>query len=374
MVPPDPRREAFASARYFGALDGLRCASIVAVVWHHVGPHGAGGPASRGFLGVDLFFAISGFLITTLLLRERARAGSVSLPAFYLRRTLRIFPAYYVALALYFIAVKVFERHSPAGVQFIHNLPFFLSYTSNWFVDLHSGNRVIFYFAWSLATEEQFYLLWPWAIRFAPGIIAPALAVGGVLATGLANQGGAFGLSPDGLPWKMLHSISAPICLGCLSALAMHTKTGFRALAPLAARAWSAPLAAVLLLAAWSSPAVPVLLLDVAMVWLVTCACARPVNPLSPLLSNRVVRYVGSISYGMYLVHMLAANSVRRLFPAAPALGIFASTLGLTIVAAALSHRFVERPFLEIKDRLAAARPGPARAQSGSSWSAAPPP
>lgn len=367
MVSSDPRREAFSSARYFGALDGLRCVSIVAVIWHHVGPHRAAGPGSRGYLGVDLFFAISGFLITTLLLRERERNGSVSLPAFYLRRTLRIFPAYYAVLLLYSLAVRLFERDSASGAQFIHNLPFFLTYTSNWFVDLHSGNRVIFYFAWSLATEEQFYLVWPWAIRLARGVAGPALAAFGVLAVGLLGQGGAFGLSPDGLPWRILHSISAPICLGCLAALALHTRAGFRALASLVARTWSAPLAAALLALAWCSPAVPVLLLDLAMVWLVTCCCARPVNPLSPLLANRAVRYLGSISYGMYLVHMLAANAVRRLIPAAPEWATFAGTLLLTIAAAALSHRFFERRFLELKDRLTAARPAPARVAGGAS-------
>ena len=87
-------------------------------------------------MGVELFFVISGFLITTLLLRERTANGRVSLKNFYARRTLRIFPLYCAALALYVIMVYVHERHSEAGQQFFHNLRYFATYTSNMFVDL----------------------------------------------------------------------------------------------------------------------------------------------------------------------------------------------------------------------------------------------
>src|SRR5690606_29189775 len=72
-----------------------------------------------------------------------------------------IFPLYYTVILIYVGVVFVVEKDSVAGRQFFENLPYFLTYTSNWFVELHSGERVIFYFAWSLATEEQFYLLWP---------------------------------------------------------------------------------------------------------------------------------------------------------------------------------------------------------------------
>src|SRR5882672_6045500 len=103
MEPPAvDRGSLFQKAKYFPLLDGLRAVSIVGVVWHHAG--GAlhfSGPLSRGYHGVSLFFVISGFLITTLLLRERSRTGAISLRKFYLRRALRIFPLYYAVLALY---------------------------------------------------------------------------------------------------------------------------------------------------------------------------------------------------------------------------------------------------------------------------------
>src|SRR5437870_3157565 len=88
----------FRQTRYFGALDGLRCLSIVAVVAFHT-LRGTSSPiVLRGNLGVDLFFLISGFLITTLLIRERSQYGAISLKKFYIRRTLRIFPLYYAVL------------------------------------------------------------------------------------------------------------------------------------------------------------------------------------------------------------------------------------------------------------------------------------
>ena len=117
---------------------------------------------TRANEGVSLFFVVSGFLITTLLPRERSATGNISLKSFYLRRTLRIFLVYYSILGLY--VILVLERHTEPGAQFWYNLPFFATYTSNWFVPANS-DRIFFLFAWSLATEEQFYLFWPWIIR-----------------------------------------------------------------------------------------------------------------------------------------------------------------------------------------------------------------
>jgi peptidoglycan/LPS O-acetylase OafA/YrhL len=97
-------------------LDGLRCLSIAAVIWHHAGGTRHSGLLFRGHHGVSLFFAISGFLITTLLLRERVRNGQVSLGRFYGRRTLRIFPLYYAVIALYVALVYLLDRRSDAGV------------------------------------------------------------------------------------------------------------------------------------------------------------------------------------------------------------------------------------------------------------------
>src|SRR5260221_4943518 len=193
----DDRQELFQEAKYFPFLDGLRALSILGVVWHHAGgTRLLAGPLSRGYHGVSLFFVISGFLITTLLLRERKRTQGISLRKFYLRRALRIFPLYYAVLALYVVMVVYIERGSRAGVEFIQNLPFFATYTSNWFVKL-GADRTIFYFAWSLATEEQFYLVWPWIVLHAGPRLRPVAFAIGLLAVAC---------------------ISVPICLGAVAA------------------------------------------------------------------------------------------------------------------------------------------------------------
>src|SRR6185503_13092808 len=173
--------QAYRSTKFFGSLDGLRALSILAVIWHHCGWQKVPGEwalAGTGYLGVHLFFVISGFLITTLLLREKEDTGRISLRDFYIRRTLRIFPLYYTVIGLYVVTVFLFEKNPADAREFFGNLPFFLTYTSNWFVQLEG--RVIFYFAWSLAAEEQFYLVWP-TVEKLLGVIAIPAIVGALL-------------------------------------------------------------------------------------------------------------------------------------------------------------------------------------------------
>jgi peptidoglycan/LPS O-acetylase OafA/YrhL len=366
VPPPAPSRsrlgsgehQAFLDTRYFASLDGLRCLSIVAVIWHHTAG-GLPGYFHRGHLGVELFFAISGFLITTLLLREKAKYGRVSLPGFYLRRTLRIFPLYYAVLALYVVLVLLMRPGTAADQQaragFLHNLPYFATYTSNWFVDLGSGPRVIFYFAWSLATEEQFYLLWPWVVALGKNWRLPVFAALALAAAGLVSPGIAIPGLVGGLAVRIVTSIAPPICLGCVLGYGLHYRRGFRAAFRVLGPAWSAPAALAALAVAAAVPATPNFVMHLLMVWLVGACCIRRRHLLSPLLGNPVVRYVGGVSYGMYLLHMLALNVARRVVPAQQFSPVttFLATLALTVVAAGLAYRFYELPFLRLKQRFA---------------------
>src|SRR5262249_21276718 len=162
---------AFRSRAAFGSLDGLRAVSILAVVWQHAGRSGnAWQVLNAGFLGVDLFFVISGFLIVTLLLRERSLTGAISLQKFYIRRTLRIFPLYYaviLGMAAYYVTLS---RHSPSGGRFLSELPYYLTYTADFF-------PVGFGIVWSLAAEEQFYVLWPSVEKWLPRYVVPTLFI-----------------------------------------------------------------------------------------------------------------------------------------------------------------------------------------------------
>ena len=149
--------EKYRDNRTFHSLDGIRALCILAVIWHHVPTWTECTIFQRGFLGVDMFFVLSGFLIVTLLLREKDRQHRISLKNFYIRRALRIFPIYYLVLFLVLLMYVATKASSSNAQMYYRKLPFLLTYTSNW-VEISVANMGIM---WSLATEEQFYLLWP---------------------------------------------------------------------------------------------------------------------------------------------------------------------------------------------------------------------
>jgi peptidoglycan/LPS O-acetylase OafA/YrhL len=348
---PTDAHARFLGTRRFSALDGLRAVSVLAVIWHHTAST-TNGFLSRGYLGVDMFFAISGFLITTLLLRERQLTGQISLKKFYLRRTLRIFPIYYLVLATYVVLVLLTRGHTPEAREFFHNLPAFATYTSNWFVDLEADRNVTFYFAWSLATEEQFYLLWPpvlvllltWRHGRIPLAVATLLLLVGLqVYSARANDG-------EGLGWRVLSSLAIPILLGAAMALTLHRPRGFQAVGPILLRKGTAPILTVTLLAC-TAMNVPTEVLQILMVALVSALCVREDTWIHPLLQLRPLVFVGGISYGMYLMHMLASNAVQPLIGSDHGVALFIVASLAVIVVAYLSFRFVEKPILAAKRR-----------------------
>jgi peptidoglycan/LPS O-acetylase OafA/YrhL len=357
----------YLQTRYFGALDGLRCIAILAVIWVHSGAH-VHTLANQGHYGVELFFAISGFLITTLLLRDRAGQGAISLQGFYMRRTLRIFPLYYGVLALYCIIVYKLERNPEDAQEFWRRLPWYATYTSNWLIDGTPIGRKIFYFAWSLATEEQFYLVWPWIVAFSRGWRIPVLAL---IAALLLDQATEFAIArqvfppPYPMPVRVLAGISTPICLGCLLAFALHSSQGFRRLYHLLAHPITLPLLIGMILLLLSSYRTPPLLVHLAMAALVGAACVAARPPF--LLANPAVRYIGIISYGMYLLHMLAMQFAKRVPGVAEAGNAIVFIVGtaLAILFASISYWTYERWFLRLKNSFRGQRaPVPAASES----------
>lgn len=343
--------ESFLHTRRFGSLDGLRTVSVIAVIWHHANPQVYGGIWSSGYTGVYLFFAISGFLITTLLLREREQNGEISLRNFYIRRSLRIFPLYYVVVLLYLGLILAMDRHSDGGRAYIHNLPFFLSYTSNWFIEVGSPKRIVFYHAWSLATEEQFYLLWPWVVRFSRSWRTPvAFMLALLVADQLGEHAVLRGVLSTNLLWvRVLTSIAAPICMGCLYAYLLHRPRGFRWAYRILGQRWAVPMLAVVLLLLLRNPGPPHLLLNFTMATLVAAVCIREDHLLAPLLGSAVAQYIGMISYGMYLLHALPMSVAERVLKISSPIVEFVLVLPLTIIGAALSYRLFESPFLKRK-------------------------
>lgn len=362
-APADANFAEYRARRTFGALDSIRAFSILAVIWHHA--HG-GVPSvaisQRGFLGVDMFFVLSGFLIVTLLLRENDRNGQIDLKKFYARRTLRIFPLYYAVIFATLAFVMVKPGSSLAG-PVREELPYLLTYTSNW---IHSAS--ILAIGWSLATEEQFYLLWPPAQKYA-GRALPFLFVASLLVSQATNFGLLNGffeslLGPDFAGLEILNSTFTPILLGVGLAYLLHSERSFAWLRRLAGFPGAPAVAFAALCAAGSWPVddisgVPRLSIQLAMTWLLATLVVREDHILRRAVRLRPIVRIGVVSYGMYLLHMFALHGARvlegKVFGEQP-LARFALCTALTYVLAELSFRFFESPLLRLKGRFSTAR------------------
>lgn len=341
----------YLAQRHFGSLDGLRCLSIVPVIWHHSTPRPLPGIWGKGPAGVDLFFCISGFLITTLLVREKARTGSIALGAFYLRRALRILPLYYAVLLSYVVFAARLPPTLPQRAHFFRTLPLYATFTANWFADFGVPHAILFSFAWSLCIEEQFYAFWPWLVRFLSARAA-LLAMCALMLIDYSAEHSAL----TGYPLRIITSLAAPIGFGALLALLLAERRAFDAVYALLGKAWSAPLALAAVLALLLWPAAPLLVFQGSLALLVASCVIVERHGLSWLLQARALSYVGAVSYGLYLLNSTAIGLVRRAFPShASASGfVFWLSLPIALGLAALSHRYFEAPFLRLRERFRA--------------------
>jgi peptidoglycan/LPS O-acetylase OafA/YrhL len=297
-----------------------------------------------------MFFVISGFLIITLLLRERTRTGGISLRHFYIRRFLRIFPPYY--LMLFVVGVTAFLKpgNTSAGVR--HDLLYAVFFVSN-LVPMQSMLSI----TWSLAVEEQFYLLAPAVEKYLRRGLPVLLAAAYVLVSLPA-----FGLFPElELPAFFRESTFGPILLGVALAHALGNPRAFAWISR--ALGWKlAPVMALsLVVLAASHPADDISGWPrVAMHWsflvLVASCVVREQNALRPVLSLWPIRRIGMVSYGMYLYHLVVMHFVAKMLTALSVswrIHYFIATVLATAVAE-LSYRFYEARFLAMKARFGA--------------------
>jgi peptidoglycan/LPS O-acetylase OafA/YrhL len=356
MRPPPPPWLAVGEVP---SLNGLRAVAVGIVLLAHFGDPYAPASVARlmsplGWVGVDLFFVVSGFIITTLLLRERDRAGRVSLRAFYARRALRLLPAYYA----YLLVVALGWPGGLTGRDWLG----VLTYTQNFTPGL--GSWPVSHF-WSLSLEEHFYLVWPAAIV----LLGPRGAAGlAVLVVVLSPPLRAFALNVlpadrTGHPAAFLTWCRADtIAAGCLLAFAARSAAGRRFLARLDRRpAVPAALAVAVVVGTWIALSVlPTAALPfyftaqaaglTVLVWL---AVARSNSLAGRVLNARPVVWVGLLSYSLYVWQQPFADPAGRAWWQGVPVG-----LGLAVTCAVLSRYLVERPFLRAKDRLGRARHG----------------
>jgi peptidoglycan/LPS O-acetylase OafA/YrhL len=336
-------------------LDALRGLAALAIVVHHLWLSGYGFVATA----VDLFFVMSGYLITSIILTQLDRPQFLLM--FYARRALRIWPIYYLSL-LAFVAINPLLPH-PAPLD---GLPYYLTYTQrieNYWLGSEPPFYAGFDHAWTLAIEEQFYIIWPLLIVW--------LGRKSVVPVGLAMIAAAIAARTAGIPTWVLLTRCDGLALGGLLAVFLNgreagarspAKTevfltlGTGAIAYLVVAAALPPL---LPGSSWAralslfGPRMFVInLMYVSLIGLVACHSGE--RWLAPLRDRRLC-YLGQTSYGIYLYHYILGHLLREWGSPAALLGragIDVATLTLTLVVAALSWRYVERPLLALKDRV----------------------
>jgi peptidoglycan/LPS O-acetylase OafA/YrhL len=334
-------------APYFQNLDGLRGLAIGIVLLHHChwGGETLATLCENGKLGVDLFFAISGFLICSLFLIEGSKAPHIDLQRFFARRITRLFPLYYAVLGLYCVLIFGFGFFSPENqALFREKLPSYLFYYSNL---LPIGAVGPFFFAWSLAVEEQFYLLYGLLFRYAAKGVVIGVLLGSLFAK-IGYYNGLFGAPFLPVQWELiLFSYREPILAGVLLAFALQVPAFERLFRSLFGGRLVCGLLTVLWctwLFFWEVPgrshwiAQAFYLFSTLLVG--SAALAAPVAGLS----GRVLIRLGLNSYGVYLMHMLYINALFKVVD--DPFIVFCGTLALCYSINTVIFEHFEKPVM----------------------------
>ncbi len=331
IVPPMSRH-------YIPELDGLRAVAVILVITAHM--HAPVLHLARGHFGVVIFFVLSGYLITSITLREEKERGKISFSNFYIRRCFRIFPVYYVVLAAYCVLIFGLHVGLEKRAPLMHALPYYLTYLQE-IPFVHGGYGLPFYQSWSLGIEEKFYLIWPplcflllrhtrsWRIPVTVALIAGCTFLGPLI------------------------SPYTSILTGCLLAL-LFQHDWVRAMASHGSRIGSYVILVVF-------AALHIFVLphshwgyeDAAYAPLFTAFLAFLLSRetvVGMALRFRPLVAIGKVSYGIYLVHILCLNVVEKFFhsPFVSYLG----TVALSVCVAGALHFTIERPLIQLGRKL----------------------
>lgn len=289
-------RKGMAKGRYEPALDGLRGVAVLVVVVTHAIPN----LPTYGGLGVNIFFVLSGYLITRLLVVEMDRTGTINLGRFYLQRALRLMPPFW-AMLLIFLPFILAGHHRIPQLQ---SWAMAATYLMNFNVAFGWTSVYAFMHTWSLAAQEQFYLLWPLALllgaRHRPKLTLAALLV-------LAMLWRVY-LYTDGASIERIYyapdTNSDAILVGCLLAF---TRIPAIWVGRLAATwpAWLVALGGAILLCE-RLPGIPQYVAEASLVSILAALVivTAPASTLGMLLAAEPLRFLGKISYGLYLWHL----------------------------------------------------------------------
>jgi peptidoglycan/LPS O-acetylase OafA/YrhL len=357
---------AYRARRHIPELDGVRALCILGVLSSHMADKAVWHWLSGG-LGVNVFFVLSGYLITLLALREERANGSLSLGAFYVRRTLRIFPLYYLAVLVYCGLLFATSWGSALKANFAAALPYYLGYFQEVpyaFDVIAAGRNSPFGHAWSLGIEEKYYLVWPvlafglWAWRPTArlrGTIVLLLAFTAMQSIGRLDSGVA-AWQPEILLYPYSH-----ILWGCLLAILLEDERWFRRLAWL-----GTPIGMVLCLVAFAAAQLgygaysgtfrEVVILHALATTTLLAAILTGTGPVQWMLRTRPMVFVGRISYGMYLFHGLGISAAQKVLrPDSGRLELsvlaFVVAAAVTMLTASILAVLIERPCIRLGRR-----------------------
>jgi len=356
-------------AIYFPGLNGLRAIAALTVLWGHVfqidfADWGVSNVLNIPIFGggVTLFFVISGFLITYLLLEEKQQTTDISIPKFYFRRILRIWPLYYAFIAICILVLYLFGQET----SIINGrLWFYILLMANVPFASHVGLPLIVHL-WSIGVEEQFYLFWPWVVKHSERLLRYAIIICIVMViakyTTYCVSICKFGIGGGKYLIYRLLSVTRFQCMmvGAIGAILFNRQSKF---IMFFCKKYIQILLWIFLIAfPFYSKCMPSVTIDefiaiVSLGLIVGQVSSRGVINLE----NRVCDFIGKISYGIYVIHPLLLFLLSKLWKSLdfqwPALlqcvAIFTLSISLTVLVAFLSYRYFEGIILRYKTRFA---------------------
>ena len=372
-VGPSPGPTRRSSGIYYPALDTLRGVFAISVVIFHfylqqiqLQP-----PDVRanlftlggiGAFGVPFFFVLSSFLITDLLLEEKERSGEVAIGAFYGRRVLRVWPVYYAALL---VGMFVIERFTDTTSSAQWLVPFAFFFANNMIAGQSMGSPPMTYAPlWSVSVEEQFYLIWPWIMKFASERALPYVGMAMILAAPIIRYQRLDGGSISHVT-QWFYSFSHLDCFGfgVLACLAKRKGIG-QSLQRFPGWIGIGVLGGLMTVQAASGTIVrePQVVATGVIVYTVVpllaailiLACAQPAESLSRGWKHPVGLWFGRLSYGIYAYHGFGIQIISKSITSDPwiSLVLFRALLAITMAFAVTSYYFLERPILQVKKKL----------------------
>lgn len=343
--------------RHYPQLDGLRALAVLAVIAGHAANSADPTPVrdfALGLLGVRLFFVLSGFLITGILIRQRPdRAGDTGLSTnhliktFFARRFLRIFPIYYVALAVFF----AFGLRGMSG-----QWPWHATYLTNFYFAFGGQSGPAASHLWSLAVEEQFYLVWPFLVLCAPRKwLMPSVCFLIAFAVGYRCLAGIQGFSRAAIMYPVFACLDS-LGLGAMLALIMaHQESESESKDRMSTLVWMgmALVFGSLSIRHFAGPTAFITLgqsiAALGFTAIVYGAVIGYPGPIGEMLASRSMGYIGKISYAMYLFHFPIDRILFRQWSRSiPQLNRFElrflAVTGVTVLLAAISWKLIENP------------------------------